>query len=85
MPTDTLTEAEFEVARFLASGPTPQEIAAFHLSTTSAERFYALVETERAGQLSSDEQMELDAFMNVEHNTDERRVARHLFTHCHRN
>ncbi len=67
MPTDTLTGAEFEVARFLASGPTPQEIIAFRLSPTSTDRFYALVAAEREGQLSGDEQRELDAFMNVEH------------------
>ena len=67
MPTDTLTEAEFEVARFLASSPSAEEIVAFHFSPQSAERFYALIEAERANQLSDDERAQLDAFTSAEH------------------
>jgi hypothetical protein len=67
MPTDTLIEAEFEIARFLASSPSAEEIVAFHFSPQSAERFYALVEAERASHLTDDERAQLDAFMSAEH------------------
>jgi len=67
MPTETLTEAEFEIARFLASSPSAEQIVAFHFSPQAAEQFYALIDIERASQLSDDQRAELDAFMSAEH------------------
>jgi hypothetical protein len=61
------TEAERELARFLASQPSPDAILAFHPSPEVATRMYALIETERDGQLSEDERHELDTYLNVEH------------------
>ena len=65
--TQTETDAEREVARFFTSQPSPEAIVAFHPSPEVAARMYALIETERDGQLSEDERHELDTYMNVEH------------------
>lgn len=65
MPTET--QVEMEVARFLASGPSPEEIIAFRASPAIAERMYDLIDRERTGQISKDEQNELDTYVYVEH------------------
>lgn len=65
MPTDIL--ASVEIARFLASGPTPEQIIAYHPSPEAAERAYALVEAERNGTISEDERTELDSCVYLEH------------------
>lgn len=61
------TQAELEVARFLAGSPSPEEIIAFRASPAVAERMYDLIDRERAGQISEDERNELDTYVYIEH------------------
>jgi len=49
-----------EVIDFLARGPEPREIIAFHPSRDSVERASALLEKNREGTLTADERAELD-------------------------
>ena len=49
-----------EVVNFLARGPQPEEIVAFRPSETSVARARELLERNRAGALTPDEQAELD-------------------------
>jgi len=53
----TLTE---EVADFLASGPSSDEIANYRISAEAQERVSALMERNEAGTLTPDETAELD-------------------------
>ena len=64
------TQAAFEIARFFASSPTPEQIIAFHPSPETNERFYALVEAEREGIISDEEQAELDRDIHLEYMMD---------------
>jgi len=41
MPVESL--AALEIVRFLASGPTPEQIVAYHPSPAASERAYALI------------------------------------------
>jgi len=59
--------AALEIVRFLASGPTPEQIVAFHPSPTASERAYALIDAERAGTITEEEQAELDSSVYLEH------------------
>lgn len=61
------TQAELEVARFLGSGPSPEEIISFHASPEVADRMYTLIDQERTGQITEAEQRELESFMYIEH------------------
>jgi hypothetical protein len=55
-----------EVADFLASGPTPEEIAAYHLSE-DAERYISdLLEANRTRGLSVEEKGALDGYARIE-------------------
>jgi hypothetical protein len=58
--------AELELARFLASQPSAEAIIAFHPSPEIAARYYDLLALERSGQVSADEQTELDTYLGVE-------------------
>ena len=51
----SITQAELEVARFLARQPAPAEIVAFRLPPDVAAHFYELVDTERAGSINDAE------------------------------
>ena len=53
----TLTE---EIAAFLASGPTPEELATYHISEQARERVAALMEKNKDGALTPEEAAELD-------------------------
>ena len=61
------TQAEREIVRFLASQPSPDAIIAFHPSAAVSERFYELVDAERAQPLRDDEQRELDTYLYLNH------------------
>ena len=63
----TETEAELEVARFLASQPSPADIVAFHPSPEVATRMSALIGAERDRQLSEEERRELETYLHIEH------------------
>jgi hypothetical protein len=65
MPTET--QAAFEVARFLASRPTPEEIIAFHPSEAANDRFYELIDAERERPLADDEAQELESYVAIEY------------------
>ncbi len=67
MATDTVTQAEREVARFLTRQPSAEEIINFRPSTAVAARANDLIASERAGQLSDDERHELDSYLYIEH------------------
>lgn len=49
-----------EVVQFFALGPSPEEIAAFKLSDDAQERLRELLRRNAAGDLTADEQRQLD-------------------------
>ncbi len=59
--------AALEIVRFLANGPTPEQIVAYHPSLEASERAYALIAAERAGSITEDERAELDQLVYLEH------------------
>lgn len=61
------TLAVMEIARFIASQPSPEQILAFHASPEVAERTYALIEAERNGALTEEGRHELDSYEAIEH------------------
>jgi hypothetical protein len=61
------SQAIIEVARFLAGSPTPEEIIAFHPSEEATERIYELIEAEKDGSISIEEQKELDRGVHFEY------------------
>jgi hypothetical protein len=61
------TQAALEVARFIASHPSPERVIAFHLSPDVAERAYALIDAERVGTLTDEERQELESFLAIQH------------------
>ena len=67
MPTNVETQAEREVVVFLAQQPSSEAIIAFHPSAEVAERMYELIDRESSGQLSDDEQRELESYLYLEH------------------
>lgn len=58
-----LTSPIEDVVAFFASGPSRKDIVAFRLSKHAQERIKALLEKNRAGTLTSDEERELDRVM----------------------
>jgi hypothetical protein len=65
MPIDT--QSAFEVARFLASRPTSEQITAFHSSDEVNNRFYELINAERERPLTVDESQELESYVAIEY------------------
>lgn len=55
-----------EVADFLATRPSVDELLAYRPSARAAQRFAALLAKSKAGGLNGDEQWELDQFEHVE-------------------
>jgi hypothetical protein len=66
-----------EVLEFLISGPTPEQVIAFRPSETTQERISHLLDANRNGALTSEEQAELDEFEQIEH------LMRRLKIHAH--
>ena len=56
-----------EVIEFLASGPTSQAIAAFRPSSDALERVSELLDKNRVGVLTPDEQAELDQYERLDY------------------
>ena len=56
-----------EVADFLASEPTLEELAAYHVSPTVQQHIDNLLEKNRGEGLSSDERLELEKILAVSH------------------
>lgn len=55
-----------EVAAFLASGPTPEQIVAFRLSEASEAAISGLLEANRTRGLTVDERQFLDEYTRIE-------------------
>jgi hypothetical protein len=55
-----------EVADFLASCPSPEELLAYHPSNATQERFQTLLTKSKTGALSTEEEWELDQFEHIE-------------------
>ena len=56
-----------EMIDFLASGPTPEQIAAYKISTNAQERLAELLEKNREEGLSEVENAELDVYEQVDY------------------
>lgn len=56
-----------EVADFLASAPTPEQMIAFRLSDTSEQWVNSLLEASRTRGLTPAEQSALDDYARIEH------------------
>src|SRR5919109_329440 len=56
-----------EVLEFLAQGPTPEEVLAYHASERAQSRLQRLLALNAAGLVSEDEQQELDELQQIEH------------------
>jgi len=56
-----------EVVEFIAAGTNPGSVIAFHPSETAKRRVADLLFKEKTSDLSSDEQSELDHYMQLEH------------------
>lgn len=56
-----------EIIEFLGQGPQPEEIVAFHVSEKSQERVRALLDKNRAGNLTPEEEAEMDAMESLNH------------------
>lgn len=56
-----------EVIEFLASGPAPSEVLGYNATERARERTKRLLALNRAGIISSEEQLELDELEQVEH------------------
>ena len=67
MVSRSVIQAELEVARFLATRPTPAAIVSFKPSDDAAARFYELVDTERDGSIDDATHTELDSYLCIEH------------------
>jgi len=56
-----------DIIEFLGRGPQPEEIVAFHASEKSQQRVRDLLDKNRAGTLTPDEEAELDAIESWNH------------------
>jgi hypothetical protein len=61
------TRAYEEVFDFLTSTPTPEQIIAFRPSDAVQERLRELLDKNRNGQLTAEEQIEMNEYSQVEH------------------
>ena len=56
-----------EVIDFIASGPSPSEIASYRASDALNQRVSLLLEREKAEALTTEEKSELDHYLELEH------------------
>ena len=59
--------AYFEIIEFIATGTTPEAVARFRPSPEAQHRVAELIEREKEGSLSPEDEAELDHFMELEH------------------
>jgi hypothetical protein len=59
--------AYFEIVEFIAAGTTPESVVGFQPSPTANMRLAELIEREKDGALSPEENAELNHFMELEH------------------
>lgn len=62
-----MIKAYTEIVEFIASGSTPQTVANFCASTETKDRVAELIYREKTSSLSTDERVELDHFLEIEH------------------
>jgi len=65
MPVET--QAALEIARFIASHPTPEQVIAFQSSPDVVKRAYELIDAERTGTLTDDEHEEMESYLAIQH------------------
>ena len=63
----TTSPVYLDVIDFIAAGTTPEVLADFRPPSETQKRLAALIEREKAGNLSPEEKVELDHFMELEH------------------
>lgn len=56
-----------EVIDFIAAGTSPRNVVAFRPSEDAKARVAELIERERGGELSSEEESELEHYLQLEH------------------
>ena len=56
-----------EIIDFIAAGTTPEAVVAFHPSDSVQQRVSELVERSKDGSISTEEQSELDDYLQLEH------------------
>lgn len=62
-----LAQAHKYVLEFLASTPTPQQIQAFRPTKEIAARWQRLIARSKQGALTPEEQVEIEAYRQIEH------------------
>ncbi len=55
------------ILNFIASNPTPEEIAAFRPTSEMQDRLRILIERAKASELTEQERIELDEYERIEH------------------
>jgi hypothetical protein len=61
------TKSYDEIIDFIAAGTTPESVVAFRPSDGVQQRVAELVERPKDGSISSEEQSELDDYLQLEH------------------
>jgi hypothetical protein len=61
------TKAYEEVIDFIAAGSSPEGVVGFHPSEEARKQVADLLEKEKSGQLTPEEQSELDRCLQLEH------------------
>ncbi len=56
-----------EIADFITSQPTLEDIIAYHISPSQQERIDDLLDRNREGTLSSDERQEMETYLIISH------------------
>ncbi len=62
-----MTRAYEEIVEFIAGGSTPGHVAAWTPSQRTRDRVAGLIEAEKAGTLTTDERIELNHYLELEH------------------
>jgi hypothetical protein len=63
----SVTKSYDEIIDFIAAGTTPEAVVAFRPSDSVQRRVAELVERSKNGSISSEEQSELDDYVQLEH------------------
>jgi hypothetical protein len=61
------TKSYDEIIDFIAAGTTPEAVVAFRPSDSVQQRVAELVESAKDGSISSEEQSELEDYLQLEH------------------
>jgi hypothetical protein len=63
----TPTKSYEEIIDFIAAGTTPERVVAFRPSEIVKQRVIALIERSNDGSISTEEQSELEDYLQLEH------------------